>query len=180
MDVPFNIKIGSLIEFDPTIFITNDMEIPDGCSVTAIGQMSEEGFKFYIKSLDGREFVIFYQNEQAMLCGVLDTIQPTNEEEIGEWLDPESGHIGQTSFEIDDVAYLRMVLPENAEKIDPIEQAETLFDKGGKKVYDNYSMFYHHTEEDKMLVLEAIEGDESFTINLFWGIELPKLTFTVI
>jgi hypothetical protein len=137
-------RVGQTIPLDPTPFLlagrATKVQPPPGggmISVEAVGLLEDAGTQLHRLYLPGR--TAFFQlhlgadgaPDECRYFSRLDEIQPADQAEWGEWLDPAQGMIGWPAFQTKDGKTYDRVWAPGQTRIPPRQQIETLQALGG-------------------------------------------------
>jgi hypothetical protein len=148
-------RVGQTIPLDPTPFLlaggATKVQPPPGggmISVEAVGLLEDAGTQLHRLYLPGR--TAFFQlhlgvdgaPDECRYFSRLDEVQPADQAEWGEWLDPAQGMIGWPAFQTKDGKTYDRVWAPGRSRIPPREQIETLQVLGGTTQRRLQAMLY--------------------------------------
>lgn len=193
-ELPFGLRIGSLVNIDETLFILNDnakLEYPgNSLMVKAFSTMSLIGdkfYRFYLEDIEtGKEcFIDVYDEDNVVLFECVDDVHPIDTEEWDFWLSEEDGSIGYPKFNFigdddDELAYDRL-WDAGDHQTDPVLVDEVIFldSYGENRVEIDHSMMLYikNLEHVDAFALLSVEEDgEMASVRVYAGIEINPLT----
>ena len=201
LDWPLNIRLGSTVRIDPSLFILagDDLKLaapPGDCVVAAagtfiLGQMKH--YRFYLKDTAEDEWFLQLTLDSlgaasgTMLYQTLDEVFPETDEDWDLWLNEETGLIGFKDFQTPDgIAYQRVWKQGGPDYTAPWSYDETITDDpfAAPVLETNHcAMLYGRTlgqDVVENLMVDKIEDDEGACIQISAGIEIPAVSLNIL
>jgi hypothetical protein len=192
-------RVGQTIPLDPAPFllaagVTKVQPPPGGAmiSVEAVGLLEDAGALLHRLYLPGR--TSFFQlhlgsdgsPDECRYFSLLDQVQPADQAEWGQWLDPAQGMIGWPAFQTKDgQTYERAWAPGQA-RIAPRQQTETLQALGGQSQRNLQAMLYAKptgaappAPQGEYVLVAAIEDAGQAWVEILVGIDVNPAALTL-
>jgi MYXO-CTERM domain-containing protein len=192
-------RVGQTIPLDPAPFVlamgvTKVQPPPAGkmISVEAVALLEDAGTRLHRLYLPGLS--AFFQlhlggNGMADECryfSKLDEVQPADEREWGEWLDPAQGMIGWPAFQTKDGKTYGRVWAAGERKVTPRQQTETLQDLRGTSQRNIQAMLYGGptgaalpAPQNELILVSAVESSGQAWVEIHAGIDINPAALTL-
>jgi hypothetical protein len=184
-------RVGQTIPLDPTPFLlvggATKVQPPPGgmISIEAVGLLEDAGTQLHRLYLPGR--TAFFQlhlgadgaPDECRYFSHLDEVQPADEAEWGEWVDPAQGMIGWPAFQTKDGKTYDRVWAPGQTRIPPRDQIETLQALGGTTQRMLHTMLYGGptgaappAPPHEYILTAAVEEGEQAWVEIHAGIDI--------
>jgi hypothetical protein len=192
-------RVGQTMPLDPTPFVlaagTTKVQPPppgDMISVEAVGLIEDAGAQLHRLYLPGR--TAFFQlhlgrdgaADECRYFSRIDEVQPADQAEWGQWLDPNEGMIGWPAFQTKDGKTYGRVWTPGQSKVQPRAQTETLQSLDGTAQRRLAAMLYGGptgaappAPPNEYILVEAVEDGPQAWVEIHAGIDVNPAALTL-
>jgi hypothetical protein len=192
-------RVGQTIPLDPAPFLlaagATKVRPPPGSgmiSVEAVGLLEDAGAQLHRLYLPGR--TSFFQlhlgadgtPDECRYFSRLDEVQPADQAEWGQWLDPAQGMIGWPAFQTKDGQTYDRAWAPGQSRVSPRQQAETLQALGGLSQRSLQTMLYARptgaaapAPQIEYVMVAAIEAAGQAWVEIVVGIDVNPGALTL-
>ncbi len=192
-------RVGQTIPLDPAPFLlaagVTKVQPPSGSgmiSVEAVGLLEDEGVQLHRLYLPGRAGLFQLHlgadgaPDECRYFSRLDEVQPADQAEWGQWLDPAQGMIGWPAFQTKDgQTYDRSWAPGQS-KVPPRQQTETLQTLGGVTQRRLQAMLYARATgaappapQAEYAMVAAVDDGSQAWVEILAGIDVNPAALTL-
>jgi Protein of unknown function (DUF2491) len=192
-------RVGQTIPLDPAPFLlaagVTKVQPPSGSgmiSVEAVGLLEDAGAQFHRLYLPGR--TSFFQihlgadgaPDECRYFSRLDEVQPADQAEWGQWLDPAQGMIGWPVFQTKDGQTYDRAWAPGQSRVSPRQQAETVQTLAGLSRRQLQGMLYARATgaappapQGEYVMVAAVEDAGQAWVEIVVGIDVNPAALTL-